>query len=73
MVGQTGQELTDIAVLEIHPLEGIDDLAVLHQHQIGVTAHQLGAEDVAHKVAQDRKSTRLNSSHKVQTRMPSSA
>ena len=50
-VGQAGQELTDIAVLEIHPLEGIDDLAVLHQHQIGVTAHQLGAEDVAHKVA----------------------
>ncbi len=50
-VGQAGQELTDIAVLEIHPLQSIDDLAVLHQHQIGVTAHQLGAEDVAHQVA----------------------
>ena len=50
-VGQARQQLAHIAVLKIHPLEGIDDLAVLHQHQIGVTAHQLGAEDVAHKVS----------------------
>ena len=50
-IGQTGQELTDIAVLKIHPLKGVDDLSVLHQHQIGVAAHQLRAEDVPHKVA----------------------
>ena len=50
-IGQTGQELTDIAVLKIHPLEGVDDLSILHQHQIGVAAHQLRAEDVPHKVA----------------------
>ena len=49
-VGQARQQLPDIAVLKIHPLEGINDLAVLHQHQIGVAAHQLSAEDVLHQV-----------------------
>ncbi len=50
-VGQARQQLPDVAVLKIHPLEGVDDFAVLHQHQIGVAAHQLGAQGVAHKVA----------------------
>ncbi len=31
---QTGQQLADLAVLKIHTLEGIDDAAVLHQHQV---------------------------------------
>ena len=50
-VGQTRQELPDVAVLKIHPLERVDDLAVLHQHQIGVAAHQLSAEGVPDEVA----------------------
>ena len=50
-IGQARQQLPDIAVLKIHPLEGVDDLSILHQHQIGVAAHQLGAEDVPHQVA----------------------
>ena len=45
------QELPDVAVLKIHPLERVDDLAVLHQHQIGVAAHQLSAEGVPDEVA----------------------
>ena len=50
-IGQARQQLPDIAVLKIHPLERVDGLAVLHQHQIGVTPHQLGTQGVAHKVA----------------------
>ena len=50
-VGQARQQLPDVAVLKIHPFEGVDDLAVLHQHQVGIAAHELGAEGVAHQVA----------------------
>ena len=50
-VGQAGQQLPDVAVLKIDPLEGVDDPAVLHQHQIGVAPHQLRAEDVPDQVA----------------------
>ena len=50
-VGQTRQQLPDVAVLKIHPLEGIDDLAALHQHKVGVASHQLSAQGIAHKVA----------------------
>ena len=49
-VGQPRQQLPDFAVLKIHPLEGVDDLAALDQHQVGVPAHQLGAEGVGHQV-----------------------
>ena len=50
-VGQARQQLPDVAVLKIHPLEGIDDLAALHQHKVGVASHQLRAQGIAHKVA----------------------
>ena len=50
-VGQARQQLAHIAVLKIHSFECIDDFTVLHQHQIGVAAHQLGTQGVAHKVA----------------------
>ena len=50
-VGQTRQQLPDVAVLKIHPLEGIDDFSTLHQHKVGVAPHQLGAQGIAHKVA----------------------
>ena len=50
-VGQARQQLAHIAVLKIHALECVNDLAVLHQNQIGVAAHQLGTQGVAHKVA----------------------
>ena len=50
-VGQTGQQLADLAVLKIHTLEGIDDAAVLHQHQVGVASHQLRRHGVHDQVA----------------------
>ena len=50
-IGQTRQQLPYIAVLKIHPLECINDLAILHQHQIGVTPHQLRTQGVSYKVA----------------------
>ncbi len=50
-VGQARQQLAHVAVLKIHALECVNDLAVLHQHQIGVAAHQFGTQGVAHKVA----------------------
>ena len=50
-VGQARQQLAHIAVLKIHALECVNDLAVLHQNQIGVAAHQFGTQGVAHKVA----------------------
>ena len=50
-IGQARQQLTDVAVLKVHPFEGVDNFAVLHQNQIGVAAHQFGAQGVAHKVA----------------------
>ena len=49
-IGQAGQQLPHLAILKIHPLECIQDLAVLHQHQVGVPAHQLCTEDVVHQV-----------------------
>ena len=40
----------------------------------GVAALGAGGEDIVHQTAlQDRKSTRLNSSHEIPSRMPSSA
>ena len=50
-VGQARQQLPDIAVLKIHPLEGVDNFAALHQHKVGVASHQLSAQGIAHKVA----------------------
>ena len=50
-VRQARQQLPDIAVLKVHPLQRIDDPAVLHQDQIGVAAHELGAEDIVHEIA----------------------
>ena len=50
-VGQAGQQLADLAVLKIHTLESVDDAAVLHQHEVGVAAHQLRRHGVDDKVA----------------------
>ena len=50
-VGQARQQLPDVTVLKIHPLEGVDNFAALHQHKVGVASHQLRAQGVAHKVA----------------------
>ena len=50
-IRQSGQQLADLAVLKIHALEGIDDLAALDQHQVGVTAHQLGSQGIGYQVA----------------------
>ena len=49
-VSQARQQLPDLAVLKVHPLEGVDDPPVLDQHQIGVAAHQLGAQGVGDQV-----------------------
>ena len=38
-----------------------------------ITIDKIAAGEVIERPASDRKSTRLNSSHKVQSRMPSSA
>lgn len=50
-VGQARQQLTDVTVLKIHPLEGVNNFAALHQHKVGVAPHQLRAQGIAHKVA----------------------
>ena len=47
-VSQARQQLPDLAVLKVHPLEGVDDFPALDQDQVGVAAHQLGAEGVGH-------------------------
>ena len=49
-VSQARQQLPDLAVLKVHPLEGVDDSPVLDQHQIGVAAHQLGAQGVGDQI-----------------------
>ena len=50
-VGQTRQQLADLAVVKVHPLEGINDAPALHEHQIGVAAHQLNGQRVRDQVA----------------------
>ena len=50
-VGQTRQQLADLAVVKVHPLEGINDAPALHEHQIGVAAHQLDGQRVRDQVA----------------------
>ena len=50
-VGQARQQLPDVAVLKIHPLEGVNNFAALHQYKVGVAPHQLSTQGIAHKVA----------------------
>ena len=50
-VGQTRQQLADLAVVKVHPLEGINDAPALHEHQIGVAAHQLDGQRIRDQVA----------------------
>ena len=58
---------------------GYDDVRRVHNGMIdrrpALIARCLGSADIADAInfARDRKSTRLNSSHMVQSRMPSSA
>ena len=50
------------------------DLGVLHAGAVPVTFYAtLAPEQIAFMAAKDRKSTRLNSSHAITSRMPSSA
>ena len=50
-VGQARQQLADVGILKVHPLEGVDDAAVLGEHQIGIAAHQLHGQHILHQVA----------------------
>ena len=55
-------------------VEGIDtETGRVRPRQIGTFPSQRAARAVASKATADRKSTRLNSSHVVTSRMPSSA
>ena len=50
-VGKARQQLADLAVVKIDPLQGINDAAVLDKHQIGVPPHQLDRQRVGDEVA----------------------
>ena len=50
-VGKARQQLADLAVVKIDPLQGINDAAVLDKHQIRVPPHQLDRQRVGDKVA----------------------
>ena len=50
-VGKARQQLADLAVVKIDPLQGINDAATLDKHQIGVPPHQLDRQRVGDEVA----------------------
>ena len=63
---------------ELYGAPALDLLARLHEiapsvRSVMVIGHNPGLEQLALRVARDRKSTRLNSSHSLLSRMPSSA
>ena len=62
--------LTDISsAVKEHTQEHMSKMASLVKAAVQVAK----AEEEARKAAEDRKSTRLNSSHRIASRMPSSA
>ena len=51
----------------------LKQLAAENGHEVSVVVLEKGSEPGAHILSGDRKSTRLNSSHMSESRMPSSA